>query len=732
MQTEIQNFLKALLAGAERSPEVVSRTSWGKVRSFSRYDLFDDTFIIEDGILDDLENRDSVVLVPKSVLQPAAEGSARVFGNVMTVSTGNHAVTSLPLVSGEFWGLSELRDEAAQAEVLSRKTVFANVVGDTFEISQRGASTADVAEMDEWLQALGCPMRMIVLADRVGETIEYYARRGQEWRIRPLAWTPEEMSAALRASISRIHSSIRYYHNVKGVHFLSFANFRAWGALVRSDPAAFLAGLRELCDTEPGQDLPNILLPKFGAHHEVEFFGLPPGAAEASLVPAMMDLWRHVTASREPTEGAGTPAEAVAAFGEDLAERFEAIAARFRSLLVDPALADDSSPVFVEAIYRALVGAVYETSDGMSERSFDDMKTALPGATYTLGNRFLHDGADARTIAILDLLEQDISHGDRIECVNVYEIRSASDRVRLGLGKTREIVFKTAWDPLPRHRIEKRLARRSTGYGAYTLARTHAFRALGISYGRHRLLARNDGATGEVHYFTRDRYPGTPFSQLPPSAFRPRDPDTGVRDPSAPESADIVRSVIVLMGSAAAENLVLKKYTADKDSPSRFAIGKEIVEFGYDARFGKEMPLKVRLCSVRGTMGWPDLSRTTENLDRCFAFYLKRYAEVVRGYVSLHDSMDPWLIADAFWEGFSSRTRQFLWNYRNRREWFDSYSPRLFGDYRFGEKWAFALWALERQAELLPELSTRFSEFFRDLMEPGATYDAGDKGTNPP
>ena len=704
---EIRNCLRSLLSGAERRPDTVSRTAWGKTRTFVRYDIFDDTFVLEDGILDRLENRDSVVLVPKADLMPHGDGGeSRVFGNVMTISSGNHAVAGIPLVSGAFWDLASLTDEES-AEVLAHKAVFANIVGDTIEISQRGASTAAVAEMDEWLQALGCPMRRIVLADRIDETLQFYSRRGQEWRIRPLAWTHEEMAATLRASVSHLHSSIKYYHNVKGVHFLTLANFRAWGALARTDVHAFHAGLRELCDTVPGQRLPNIMLPKFGAHHEIEFFGLPPGAADRTLVPATMDLWRHVSES--------DPADADAA--ADAAERFDALAERFRSLLADPALADESSPAFLSAIYRNLVGAVYETvTDGLS-RSFDDMRTAIPGATYSLGNRFLHEGADARTIATLDQLQQDISHGDRIEYVNVYELRSATDRVRLGEGKTREIVFKTAWDPLPRHRIEKRLARRSTGYGAYTLARTHAFRALGISYGRHRLLARNDGATGEVHYFTRDRYPGTPFSQLPPAAFRPRDPATGVRDPNAPESADIVRAVIVLMGSAAAENLVLKKYSADSASPSRFAIGKEIVEFGYDARFGKEMPLKVRLCSVRGTMGWPDLSRDDGNLSRCFDFYLRRYAEVVNGYSSRHDSMDPYSLADAFWEGFSSRTLQFHWNYMNKREWFDQYNPRLFGDYKFAEKWAFVLWALERQTERLSELSERFGDLFRALQE---------------
>ena len=704
MAGEIRNFLRNVMTGATRHPETVTLSAWGKSRTFVRYDMFDDTFIFEDGIWDRLENRDSVVLISKAALCPSPDAAtARVFGNVMTVSSGNHAVTSLPLVSGRFWGLSTVAPDR-QSDVLAAKMVCANCVGDTFEISQRGTSTADVVEMDEWLQALGFPMRRIVLADRVDETLEFYSRRGQEWRIRPLAWTRDEMEAALRASVSRIHSPLRYYHNVKGVHFLTYRNFLQLADFVRSDFRRFLSCLAELCGTGPEQPVPNLLLPKYQAHHEIEFFGLPPGVAAAVLVPAAMDLWAHAS-------GADPDDPRAAA---DAAERLDALSQSFRGHLADPALADESSARFLETIYRHLNGAVYQDEHEGLSRAFDDLRSALPGATYTLGNRFTHDGIDPRTLAILDSIEAGISHGDRIEYVNVYEIRSVTERVRLGEGKTREIVFKTVWDPLPTRLIEKRLARRSTGYGAYTLIRTHAFRALGISYGRHRLLARNDGATGDVHYFTRSRYPGTPFSQLPPQVFHARDPRTGQYD-SGRESADIVRAVIVLMGSAAAENLILKKCTPD--GSTRFAEGKEIIEFGYDVRYGKEMPLRVRLCSVRGTMGWPSLEKTDENLRRCFEFYLDKYARVAYDYSRRHDVVEPWDVADAFWEGFAARTRQISWNYENRREQFDRYHPRIFGDYRFQEKWSFVLWALERQRAGLDALADVFHAKFQALLD---------------
>lgn len=705
MESAVQVFLRRLAAGAVRHPETVSTSAWGRSRAFVRFDLFDDTFVFEEGILDSLENKDSVVLVPKSALRRGGVGAdgARVFGNVMTVASGNHAVTSLPLLDGRFWGLSDLGPEE-QSDALARRLVCANVVGDTFELSQRGVSTPDLVEMDEWLQALGFPMRRVVLTDRVDATIEFYAHRGQEWRIKPLAWTLEEMGQALRSSVSRIHSPIRYYHNVRGVHFLTYANFRRWGDLLRTDPEGFRQGLRELCGTSSDQPVCNLLLPKYQKHHEIEFFGLPAGVSGKTLVPAVLDLWEHA--------GAFDPADPRAV--ADAAERFAALDELFRSRLADPALADESTPKFLETIYRYLNGAIYQDEHDSLSRAFDDLRTALPGATYLSGNRYLHEGADARTVAMLDALEGGISHGDRIEYVNVYEIRSVTDRVRLGLGKTREIVYKTRWSPLPARLVEKRLARRSTGYGAYTLARIEAFRALGISYGRHRLLARSDGASGDVHYFTRSRYPGTPFSQLPPSSFFDRDERTGAYNPEG-ESADIVRATILLMGGAAAENLVLKKFTADRSA--RFAEGKEIVEFGFDIRYGKEMPLKIRLCSVRGTLGWPDLSQTEENLSRCFDFYLGVYAGVAAGYARRHPVLDAWDVADAFWEGFAARTRVLHWNYMGRREQFDSFSPRLFGDYRFAEKWSFALWALVRQREALEDLGEIFRVKFQERMD---------------
>ena len=87
MPGEIQRFLRSIMAAAERRAETVTVSAWGKERTFVCFDLFDDSFVLEDGIWDRLENRDPVVLVSKAALSPSTDAAtARVFGNVMTVT----------------------------------------------------------------------------------------------------------------------------------------------------------------------------------------------------------------------------------------------------------------------------------------------------------------------------------------------------------------------------------------------------------------------------------------------------------------------------------------------------------------------------------------------------------------------------------------------------------------------------------------------------------------------
>ena len=706
MNSPLANFISDIIRSepAVRDPQTVRLTAWGKEREFERYDYFDDTFILEVGILKHLQNRDPVIMTPKAALCETPPGTRRVFGNIMTVATGNHAVTSLPLLAGKFWDFAAPPEER-RAAILSGQIVCANIVGDTFEISQREVPTPRVVEMDTWLHNLGYPMKRIVLIDRNDETLQYYSRRGQEWRIKPLAWTFGEMRDALRAGLCRMHSQIRYYHNVKGAHFLTLANFLEWGELARTNYPEFLRGLNEIAAKGAESGVPNLLLKKFRNHHEVELFGPPPGFAVANLVPQLLDLHARAVVRGCPPE--------------DAAERFAAIADAFRASLPTPALADETSREFTETLYRNITGAVYSDERGGAGAApaFDDMRTALPGATYSHGMRSEHEGMDARSISILDSLERTVTVGDSLEYANIYELRSDDEPGRLGEGRTREIVYKTVWSPLPVRFIEKRLERKSTGYGAYTIARVQAFRALGVAFGWHKLLERNDGADGDIHYFTRNRYPGEPFSTLPDYFFHDRNPITGQYD-GAVESADIVRALITLVGSCAAENMILKKLNhKGKGDSALFAEGKEIVEFGYDVMRGKEMPLRIWLCSVRGTMGWRDLSQTEDNIAAMSEFYMRRYAEAADAYARKHPVLDPHATADAFFSGFTSRTNEIAWNYSTRRDDFDSYNPRLWGDFKFADKWRFALWSLGIQRDRISSLGDIFHAEFSKLCE---------------
>ena len=50
----------------------------------------------------------------------------------------------------------------------------------------------------------------------------------------------------------------------------------------------------------------------------------------------------------------------------------------------------------------------------------------------------------------------------------------------------------------------------------------------------------------------------------------------------------------------------------------------------------------------------------------------------------------------------------------------DAFAPRLFGDYRFAEKWSFALWALVAQRDRLPELGETFRDKFQRRLDEAA------------
>ena len=672
-------FIDQVRREATRRRESVTVASGGRTRVFEAYDWGNDTFVFERGVWRERPAHAPVLVVRKSALIAGREG------RVMTFSSGSHATAALPLLRGDFWNLGRVA-ERRRGEVMTKCVLCANLAqgGDALEISQREVSTEETHAADEWLRGLGWPLSAVVLAERNGETLDFYRRRGQEWRIRPLAWTRRDMDAALAASRTRIHSSFRYYHSVKGVHFLSFEDFSSLLSLCGADMEAARKCLDELAKPAEVGELPALEDPKFGGHHEIELFGMRDPAAAERIAGMITALWR---------EFATLPPERV----ED---RFAGIIDIYRSALSFPELADSGSDLFVSSMYKHLTGEIYSTHDQVVP-AFDDRKTALPGATFRGGKPDFHPGADERTRALIDYVQSLMSAGERMEYANVYELRNADGHTPGGF-PTREVEFKTSLRPATRKLIEKRLAQRGIEYAHYMLARVQAFQALGVSYGRHHLLQRQDRGVGERHYFVRDRYAGYSLDTISKNRFK----RPGGKDGEFVDFPEAVLRTAAQAGRAAAHTMVVKKYIAGGENPVHFGDGKEIIEFVRDLGTGMEMASGMRLCTVRGALGWPCIERTRENLAKCYAAYTDAFARTAVDFWRTNGGALPLdAVLDDFCAGFISATREIYWNYQSRRETLEEFDPQLKPSFHFRQKWLFALWALERQYEGVERLA---------------------------
>jgi hypothetical protein len=698
MKTSMQQFIARVRREARPRATHVSLTAMGRTRVFLGYDWGGDTFIFEKDVWKSQDEHLPILIVQKRDL---VRGSS---GFIFTLTTGNHTVATVPLLSGQFWNLGRVAP-SQRSPLLQNSVVCANVVRGLIEISQRDVPTKLVTQADEWLMGLGFALHEVIMTERNDVTLELYRRQGQEWRIKPLAWTRREMELAIAASRTRINTSLRYYHSAKGVHFLSYAEFHKLLALVEGDCTRFVACLRELVSIFEGDKVSWMRAPKFHGHHEVELFGLRRGEALQRLVPELEKLMEGITLKRL------TPAE--------IGMRLQCMDTLFKASLERPELADEGADDFVETLYLHLTGAIYTGHGETVTPAFDDRRTALPGATFRGGRPEFHPGADERTRILLANVEQMMSQDEAIEYVNIYEVRSREGGV-LGSGVTREIVFKTNRRPLCTSLIEKRLKLTKSGYGSYMLVRVHAFKALGVNFGEYRLLMRLDSRVGhEMNYFIRNRCPGEPLDDIPARMFYRVGDSAGGETQDDP---DVVLALGALLGNAAAQNLALKKYLLETES-CRFGEGKEVFEFGYDIASKREMPLRVMLCSMRGSLGWTDVSYTEENLGRLFGFYFTRYADVLYRFWQKHRkavTLDE--LANRFFDGFELKTREMNWNYSVRREQFDDFTPRLHTNYGFRKKWLFALWSFERQVRRLPQLRLLFIDKVRSAHakeEPG-------------
>lgn len=676
----IREFLRRVKTSGSRRSLSVKTVAMGRERVFDAFDIGEDTFVIERAVASKLSEHPSVLLVEKSDLGRKSRG------RVMTLTTGNHSVAAFPLLDGRFWKLSKLHP-SRRGETLMRSVICANVVGDTIEISQRDVPTRKVVLADGWLLGtVGFAMDGVVMGERNDSTLDHYRRLGQEWRVKPLAWTEAEMKSALAASRKRISTDLNYYHSAKGVHFLSFSEFRRFAGLAQSEPEEFVKALRELVSVYEGNGCSFVRMPKCRGHHEVEFFGLRRGVALEKLIPALERLLEEIDRGRIGQLG--------------VIQEAQELLSLYESLLSSSAFVDETSNVFIETLYMYITGEIYSVMGEGSTPAFDDRRTALPGATFTDGRAQFHPGTDERTEILLSNIRALMSKDEIIEYANVYELRTDDDNLKLGRGKTREIVYKTNRGPLEHSLVEKRLSRASKGYSSYMLSRVEAFKALGVHLSEYRILRRRTGGGRVVlDYYIRRRCEGEPLDAVPANYYCSA-------DDSSVEEKEVVLAMAALMGDAAAQNMAMKKYDPETDSPL-YGIGKEIYEFEYDIAAQRVVPKSVSTCSVRGSFGWPDLSYEDSNLQAIGVFYFEHFARSLREFARGH-AVTEREAAERFMDGFEARTRAMEWQLSVMRDKFEAFSPKLPAKYDFDRKWRFVMWSLERQERRLPILRKMF------------------------
>ena len=676
----VRDFIRRVrTTGVKRSTKVKT-VAMGRERIFEAWDVGHDTYIFEKSVTSHLSDHPSVLIVEKRVLK------SRTKGRVFTMTTGNHSVAAFPLLDGRFWKFSNLPSQR-RGETLMYSILCANVVKDTIEISQREVPAKILFAADEWLMnTVGFSMRDIVMGDRNDVTIEHYRQLGQEWRVKPLAWTINEINVALAASKKRISTKLTYYHSMKGVHFLTYPEFKKFTDLARINCDEYLKGLKELVGVYEGNKTSFVRMPKHRGHHEIEFFGLRRGIALEKLVPEVEKLMEAIALGKIGQLG--------------IIQRAEEILVLYSSLLNKPEYADERSKLFIETLYMYITGEIYSVVGEGSTPAFDDRRTALPGATFVDGRPIFHVGADDRSEVLLSNMRRMMSKDEIIEYANVYELRVEDEMAEIGKGRTREIVYKTNRSPLEQSMVEKLLSRAAKGYSSYMLSRIQAFKALGVGLSDYRVLHRRAQIKKRlVDVYVRRRCEGEPMDAIPENYFNNADDSTI-------EEKEVVLTLATLMGDAAAQNMAMKKYDPQTNSPL-YGVGKEIYEFEYDIMLGRIVPKKVSICSIRGSLGWPSLNYDDENLSRLFNFYLAHFAHALKDYQRRHKvSMNE--VAERFMDGFEYRTRAMVWQLSVMRDRFEAFKPDLPSVYGFDKKWHFAMWALDRQERRLSILRKMF------------------------
>ncbi len=617
-------------------------------------------------------------------------------GWLLAVGTGNFGSILTPLFSGALGETLCRVPKSRCSDVLQHRVVLANLTRRGLELLQRDTEFKTFCAADEWLRSLGFALDEVSFCERTPEILAQMERQGQVWRVRPRVYTIEEMREAIGRVWQRREAGTHYFVSVRGVHWLVYPEFCRVVERARRSQRQALACLREWVALAAGETQSALRRQKHQGRHVIEFFGIPREQMETLILPSLERLLEGITLGRMNAQ--------------DVGDTLEGIGRLYKHLLTEEGFASLDDPQTVQTLYTLTNDDLRE---GEQRIDFDARRIALPGVTFSDGVPLPHPGADRQTLTVVEHLVSRLSLNEHAEYINVYDVRSAK-ALASGTGQSREIVLKTDRIPVPISYIQKRLGSVRAGYANYMLTRANVLRALGAEYPHFQLLSvvTHGQQREETPYFLRTRCPGDPLSAIPPELFR-SDPN----NPTGAESPEVVLALANLYGSAAAQNLVVKKFLSDPEPTCRFGREKEIFEFTYDPFMHRLMPSGVKVCSIRGTMGWPNLVQNSTNLRDMHRFYLKAYAAVAGNYWRAHaEACTLNECAAAFFDGFERKIEAMNWTYRTNQHDFDTFDPALRPVYNFRAKLDFVLWALGRAAKDVAPLREYFMDYVRDVF----------------
>ncbi len=681
-----EELMKRVRESGIRLRELSTETSRGKL-SLVCYRYKRDLFLIPQvGIAYRRARRYPVVLIKKKDLEIGKDGY------LFAYCEGNYSTLLTPLFTGRF-GKELCHVSATKRDaVLAHRVVYANRTQGGVEIVQRETDFELLLQADQWFQSHQFQLNECIFFERTEAILKYAEENGILWRVRPRVFSQEEKKITVNHAWQQAESVAHYYVSVRGVHWLSFEEFERVASFALHHPEILFDCLKEWVGVPIGKALCAMCRPKAN-RHAIEILGVPRADAEIYLIEPLMKIYGAMKRK--------------AMRPQDVADAFTALSRIFYRLLKDKDFARLSSATMVDVLYDIIMDD--DTKQTPEEIDFDNRRIAVPGVSFKDGQIIQHPGIDELTLRIVGHLVDRLSFNEKAMSINVFVVRS-SKTLTSETARSREIVIKTNRTPVPISYIQKKLGSVRVGYADYTLARANIFRTLGADLPILEVLTvtGNYSSREETPYFLRTRCPGDPLSAIPEEWFK-----INVHNKNGAEDPDVVRALAQLYGSAAADNLIAKKFLPS-EGICRFGKGKEIFEFVYDPFKRRLMPTRVQTCSIRGTMGWPNFEKIEDNLNEAHRFYLNAFAKELASYWRKHaDACTLNECANAFFDGFMRKIEAMHWTYQQNKSSFDTFDPGLRPGYYFREKLDFALWSLVEAEKRLLKLREDFLDAVR-------------------